>query len=198
MGAVVAIADLRQRDGVSTLAERLKFAIAMRRTSADALDAKLTPPRKKYTAYVANGRRENPGHETVRQLAVLLDVDLAWLSAGEGPDPTPDYSAAARSTAYVPAPVWRRDPAWAVERDMAIQHKPDALPLQYIEEMGDAVIAGGRRPTWPLILDVAKACWLADVMATQRSTVPPQSGVTSRDEPASAAEGRPQRVRSRR
>lgn len=182
--AVVSDAELRQRVNVDTLAARLKYAIDMRGTSADRLDARLVPPSKKYVAYIANGRNETPAMHVVVQLAELLDVDLTWLAAGKGTPPT-----SADSATVATAPVWSRDPDWPAERDLAIARRPDGMPEYYIYDMGERVVGGGSvRPTWSMIVDLAKVFWHAELEAKQRTSALPPSGVMSSVPPAPASE----------
>ncbi len=66
----------------ATLGERLTFAMALRGTTANAIDVALK--KNRYTAYIANGRTINPGLEALEQMANHLDVDCAWLAFGKG------------------------------------------------------------------------------------------------------------------
>ena len=174
--------NIGHRGGMSTLGERLRYAIGMRESSAEQLDLALG--KKKYVAYIANGRTTSPGYDVVVQLAKLLDVDHEWLAVGEGPSPTRSSSAAAKALAAGAAPFFRLDPDWPAELEKAREHRPGHIPERFLVEAGDAIVPGFR-PTWPLILKVAELLWTAETSGAQRDGAMPPSGHTMPESPSS-------------
>jgi hypothetical protein len=134
--------------------------------------------RDRYVSKIVTNKRKKPGAEVSQRIATYLRVDHAWLVTGQGiaPTTTDDLGPPSHDDR---APEWREDPAWPDQRAMALAHRPEALPAKYIEELGEWTVPGNRPPTWPLMLKMAEAIWLADITAgAHQGEGEPPSGVT--------------------
>ena len=173
----MAVAELRQRGQVKTLGERLRLAIDVRGVGVNELDEAIG--RSRYVSKIVNDHRK-PRGDVLLAIAKRLQIDPAWLVTGEGIAPTSEDDLSVREDAG-PAPIWRRDPAWATERDLALARRADLLPERYIEEVGEMNMTRHRRPTSSLILRFAEACWLDDLAEQQRVAAAPQSAQAAVD-----------------